>query len=93
MENNEPITLEDKKRLVAMFKTEEGELFFKLLKDMHEAHLGLAQTIYLKLTDPSEQICANVHQATGIKEVIDFIEATKAEVNEAKKEEEAKEQL
>ena len=88
MENNEPITLEDKKRLVAMLKTEEGELFIKLLKDMHEAHLDLAQGMYLKVVNPSEQVVAQVNQAAGVKEVLDFIEATKAEVEEAKKEEE-----
>lgn len=88
MENNEPITLEDKKRLNAMLKTEEGELFIKLLKDMHEAHLDLAQGMYLKVVNPSEQVVAQVNQAAGVKEVLDFIEATKAEVEEAKKEEE-----
>lgn len=88
MENNEPITLEDKKRLNAMLKTEEGELFIKLLKDMHEAHLDLAQGMYLKVVNPSEQVVAQVNQAAGVKEVLDFIEATKAEVEESKKEEE-----
>ena len=88
MGNNEPITLNDKKRLVSMFKTEEGELFIKLLKDMHEAHLDLAQGMYLKVVNPSEQTVAQVNQAAGIKEVIGFIEATQQEVAEAKKEEE-----
>lgn len=90
MENNEPITLSDKKRLNAMFKSEEGELFIKLLKDMHEAHLDLAQGMYLKVVNPSEQTCAQVNQAAGIKEVLGFIEATEQEVAEAKKEEEEK---
>jgi hypothetical protein len=90
MENNEPITLEDKKRLNAMFKSEEGELFIKLLKDMHEAHLDLAQGMYLKVVTPAEQTCAQVNQAAGIKEVLGFIEATEQEVAEAKKEEEEK---
>ena len=90
MENNEPITLEDKKRLNAMFKSEEGELFIKLLKDMHEAHLDLAQGMYLKVVNPAEQNCAQVNQASGIKEVLGFIEATEQEVTEAKKEEEEK---
>ena len=88
MDNNEPITIEDKKRLVFMFQSEEGKLFIKLLKDMHEAHLDLAQGIYMKLPTPNEQICANVHQASGIKEVLGFIEATEQEVKEVKKEEE-----
>ena len=88
MENNEPITLEDKKRLVAMLKTEEGELFIKLLKDMHVAHLDLAQGMYLKVVNPSEQVVAQVNQAAGVKEVLDFIDATRHEVEENKREEE-----
>ena len=88
MNNNEPITIEDKKRLVSMFDTEEGKLFIKLLKDMQEAHLDLAQGLYLKVITPNEQVCANVNQAAGIKEVIGFIEATQSEVKEVKKEEE-----
>lgn len=90
MENNEPITIEDKKRLVAMFQSEEGQLFIRLLKEMHESHLDLAQGMYLKVLQPNEQICAQVNQAAGLKELIGFIEATEQEVKEVKKEEEEK---
>ena len=88
MDINEPITLDDKKHLVAMFKSEDGKLFMKLLRDMHTAHLDLAQGMYLKVVNPNEQVIAQVNQAAGIKEVIGFIEATEQEVKEAKKEEE-----
>jgi hypothetical protein len=67
------------------FESEEGELFRQLLKDMQEERFDLAQTAYLKLQMPNEQIAANVNQAGGIKAVIDFIDSIEAEVKEHKK--------
>ena len=89
MELNDPITLDDKKRLYAFFfESEEGELFRKLLKDMQEERLDIAQSAYLKLQMPNEQIAANVNQAGGIKAVIDFIDSINIEVKENKKQSE-----
>jgi len=91
MQNNEPLRYEDKKRLHPFFfETEEGELFRQLLKDMQEERLNIAQTAYLKLQMPNEQIVANVNQAGGIKAVIDFIDSIDAEVKERKKGEDQK---
>ena len=81
MELNEPISYEDKKRMYTFFfESEEGELFRKIVKDMHEDRLTVAQTAYLKLQMPNEQIVAAVNQASGIKEIIDFIDSIDAEV-------------
>ena len=89
MELNDPITLDDKKRLYAFFfESEEGELFRKLLKDMQEERLNIAQSAYLKLQMPNEQIAVNVNQAGGIKAVIDFIDSINIEVKENKKQSE-----
>ena len=89
MEFNEPISYEDKKRLHSFFfESEEGELFRKLLKDMQEERLDVAQTAYLNLQLPNEQIVANVNQAGGIKAVIDFIDSINIEVKEKKKQSE-----
>ena len=87
MELNDPITLDDKKRLHSFFfESEEGELFRKLLKDMQEERLDIAQSAYLKLQMPNEQISANVNQAGVIKAVIDFIDSIDNEVKNKKKE-------
>ena len=76
----------DKKGMYTFFfESEEGKLFRQLLKDMQEERLDLAQTAYLKLQMPNEQISANVNQAGGIKAVIDFIDSIEAEVKEHKK--------
>ena len=81
MELNEPISYEDKKRMYTFFfDSEEGELFRKIIKDMQEDRLNVAQTAYLKLQMPNEQIAAAVNQASGIKEIIDFIDSIDAEV-------------
>mgnify|MGYP006908809870 CR=1 FL=1 len=89
MELNDPITLDDKKRLYAFFfESEEGELFRKLLKDMQEERLNIAQSAYLKLQMPNEQLAVNVNQAGGIKAVIDFIDSINIEVKENKKQSE-----
>ena len=89
MELNDPITLDDKKRLYAFFfESEEGELFRKILRDMQEERLDIAQSAYLKLQMPNEQIAANVNQAGGIKAVIDFIDSINIEVKENKKQSE-----
>ena len=89
MELNDPITLDDKKRLYAFFfESEEGELFRKILRDMQEERLDIAQSAYLKFQMPNEQISANVNQAGGIKAVIDFIDSINIEVKENKKQSE-----
>lgn len=89
MKLNDPITLDDKKRLYAFFfESEEGELFRKILRDMQEERLDIAQSAYLKLQMPNEQISANVNQAGGIKAVIDFIDSINNEVKENKKQSE-----
>ena len=81
MELNEPISYEDKKRMYTFFfDSDEGELFRKIIKDMQEDRLTVAQTAYLKLQMPNEQIAAAVNQASGIKEIIDFIDSIDAEV-------------
>lgn len=94
MEFNEPISYEDKKRLHSFFfESEEGELFRKLLKDMQEERLDIAQSAYLKLQMPNEQIAANVNQAGGIKAVIDFIDSIDNEVKNKKKEAQGKSEI
>ena len=86
MERNEPISYTDKKGMhTFFFESDEGELFRKLLKDMQEERLNIAQTAYLKLQMPNEQVAANVNQAGGIKAVLDFIDSIDAEVKEHKK--------
>lgn len=91
MELNEPISYEDKKRMHSFFfESEEGQLFRKIVKDMQEDRLNVAQTAYLKLQMPNEQIVAAVNQASGIKEIIDFIDSIEAEVKAHKKQEEQK---
>jgi len=82
----EPLSYTDKKGMYTFFfESEEGELFRQLLKDMQEERLNLAQSAYLKLQMPNEQIVANVNQAGGIKAVIDFIDSIEVEVKEHKK--------
>lgn len=86
MELNEPLSYEDKKRMYSFFfESEEGELFRKLAEDMRQERLSVAQTAYLHVAQPNEQIAANVNQATGIKAVIDFIDSIELEVKEKRK--------
>lgn len=81
MENNEPITYEQKKAMHSFFfESEEGKLFVKTLKDM-QTHC-LDQAMY---TVQNEIVAANVHQAGGIKAVIDFIDTIHNEVEAHKK--------
>lgn len=86
MELNEPLSYEDKKKMYSFFfESEEGELFRKLAEDMRQERLSVAQTAYLHVAQPNEQIAANVNQATGIKAVIDFIDSIELEVKEKRK--------
>ena len=80
------VDFEDKLHINLWFESDDGKKFLEIIKDMHSNHLELSQTMYLKLTDPNEQIAAQVNQATGIKEILDFIEAVSLEVKEKKKE-------
>lgn len=84
MESN--LEFEDKLHINLWFESDEGKKFLETLKDMHQGHLDLAQGMYLKLADPNEQIVAQVNQATGVKEILDFIEIISVEVKEKKKE-------
>jgi hypothetical protein len=91
MELNEPIKYEDKRGMYSFFfESEDGELFRKLLKDMHSGELDVAQGAYLKLQMPNEQIAGAVNRAAGIKSVIDFIDSIEAEVKAKRKGEEQK---
>lgn len=91
MELNEPVTYEDKKAMHSFFfESEQGELFRQILKDMQTERLEVAQTAYLHIANPNEQIVANVNQATGIKAVLDFIDSIHNEVENKRKEEEKK---
>lgn len=72
------------------FESDEGKLFYEILKDMQSERLDVAQSAYLTMIQPNEQIIANVHQAGGIKAVIDFIDSIHNEVEAKKKEEEKK---
>jgi hypothetical protein len=83
---NEPITYEDKRKLYTiLFESEAGELLRKIVADMRSEALETAESVYLKLQNPNEQIVANVNRAAGIKSVIDFIDSIEAEVKEHKK--------
>lgn len=86
MELNEPLSYEDKKKMYSFFfESEGGELFLKLIKDMRLEALETAESVYLKLQCPNEQIAANVGRASGIKSVIDFIDSINVEVKAHKK--------
>lgn len=88
---NEPLKFEDKKGMYTFFfESDDGELFRKLIKDMHSAELDVAQSAYLKLQCPNEQVVGAVNRAAGIKAIIDFIDSIEAEVKEHKKKEEQK---
>ena len=83
---NEPITYEDKRKLYTiLFESEAGELLRKIVADMRSEALETAESVYLKLQNPNEQIVASVNRAAGIKSVIDFIDSIEAEVKEHKK--------
>lgn len=87
MESNDILSVNDKKKLNALFCSEDGEMFIKTIREMYENHLSLAQTMYLKLENPNEQIAVQVNQATGIKEILDFVDTVKREVKERKRKE------
>lgn len=81
MENNEPLRYEEKRAMhTFFFESEEGKLFRKELENM-KAHC-LDQAMY---TIQNEVVAANVHQAGGIKAVIDFIDTIHNEVETHKK--------
>ena len=86
MEYSEPLDLVDKKHINSWLTSEDGKLFVKTIRDMYENHLDLAQSMYLKVVNPNEQISVQVNQAVGIKEVLDFIDSLDREIKEAKKE-------
>lgn len=91
MEHNEPISYEDKRGMYSFFfESEDGELFRKILKDMHSNELDIAQGAYLKLQCPNEQIAGAVNRAAGIKSVLDFIDSIDAEVKAKRKGEDQK---
>ena len=91
MELNEPIKYEDKRGMFSFFfESEDGELFRKVLKDMHSGELDLAQGAYLHYQCPNEQTVGAVNRAAGIKSVIDFIDSIEAEVKAKRKGEEQK---
>ena len=92
MESNDILSVNDKKKLNALLVSEEGEILIKTIREMYETHLLLAQTIHLKFENPNEQIAAEVNQATGIKEILDFVDAVKREVKERKEAESSSEQ-
>lgn len=92
MESNDILSVHDKKQLNALFCSEDGEMFIKTIREMYENHLSLAQTMYLKLEKPNEQIAVQVNQATGIKEILDFVDTVKREVKERKEAESSSEQ-
>lgn len=78
---NEPLSYEDKKAMhTFFFESEEGKLFRETLEDMKEHCFDLAVK-----TIQNEAVAANVHQAGGIKAVIDFIDSIELEVKEKRK--------
>lgn len=83
---NEPLSYEDKKAMhTFFFESEEGKLFRETLEDMKEHCFDLA----IK-TIQNEAVAANVHQAGGIKAVLDFIDSIHNEVEAKKKGEDQK---
>lgn len=85
MEDNR-LDFEDKLHINLWFESEEGKKFLEAIKEIHSSHLDVAQTMYLKLANPNEQISAQVNQAAGIKEILDYIDTISLEVKERKKE-------
>lgn len=85
MEDNR-LDFEDKLHINLWFESEEGKKFLEAIKEIHSNHLDVAQTMYLKLANPNEQISAQVNQAAGIKEILDYIDTISLEVKERKKE-------
>lgn len=80
------LSYEEKKAMHSFFfESEEGKLFRNELEDM-KTHC-LDQAMY---TVQNEAVAANVHQAGGIKAVLDFIDSMHNEVESKKKEEEKK---
>ena len=68
------------------FCSEPGKAFVKELEEGVNAHMRTAQLASAKFEQPNQQISAQVNQATGVQEVIDFINAIDLEVKERKKE-------
>lgn len=84
--SNEPLSFEQKNIMHIWLTSKDGEPFVRAIKDMYQNHIDLAQGMYLKLTNPNEQIATQINQAVGIKEILDFIDAIEREVKEKKKE-------
>lgn len=83
---NEPLSYEDKKAMhTFFFESEEGKLFRETLEYMKEHCFDLAVK-----TIQNEAVAANVHQAGGIKAVLDFIDSIHNEVEAKKKGEDQK---
>lgn len=89
MENKEVLTVQSKRCIYNFLATKEGKDLINAIKQAHEDHLGLAQMLHTRISDPNQQIAAQVCVAAGIKEVIDFIEAIQNEIKELDKEEKA----
>lgn len=87
------LSVESKKRINSWLTSNDGKMFMAAIRDMHDEHINTAQIVFTKLVSPSEQIVAQIHQATGIKEVIDFAEGISREVEANRKEEELKSKL
>ena len=85
MEDNR-LDFEDKLHIDLWFESEEGKKFLEAIKEIHSNHLDVAQTMYLNVANPNEQISAHVNQAAGIKEILDYINTISLEVKERKKE-------
>ena len=86
MELNEPLSYEKKKAMhTFFFESEEGKLFRQQLEDMKTHCLDQA----IRVAN-NELVAANVHQAGGIKSVIDFIDSIHNEVEAHKKGEDQK---
>lgn len=75
------------------FCSEPGKAFVKELEEDVNAHMRTAQLASTKFEQPNQQISAQVNQATGVQEVIDFINAIDLEVKERKKEEQKSKEL
>ena len=93
MESDGTLSFEIKKRMNTWFTSKDGKVFVELLEDMHNGHLACAETISMvSSASCNEQVSAQVCQAVGVNEVLNFIKTIDMEVKEAKKrEEQAKE--
>lgn len=84
--NSEPLSFEQKNVMHIWLTSKDGEPFVRAIKEMYQYHIDLAQGMYLRASNPNEQIAAQVNLSAGIKEILDFIDAIEREVAEKKKE-------